>query len=394
MVVGLKLAVCTAVSLDIPIRKYVMELQVIRHDQVPIGKPLPCNVYDRDGKLVLKAGEVVNSNRQLEELKDNGFFIPKRDKAAPPPPPPKESPFALLDPMPAQVERLYGRMSVEPDFPGRVSAVAKNIQKACEIDREACVAWLFLASDMRYVIGHPILTAILCELVARQLGWPEEERLVLLNAALTMNIAQLVVQDKLHRQAQKLDPPQRAQINEHCGQALEMLQTYEVTDALWLSAVVQHHERLDGSGYPGALKGESIAREARLIAVADVYAALISEQAHRRAFAANAALKEIYMLRGKQLDSQMTEMLIKVVGVFPPGSYVRLANGEIAVVTRNGPTPTAPIVYSFVNPRGQSINVYAKRECVNPQFAIKEVLTKSKVDATLNNRAALWGYKT
>lgn len=370
-----------------------MELQVIRHDQVPLGKPLPCNVYDRDGNLILKAGEVVNSARQLDELRDNGLFIPKRDQATPPPPVAKESPFALLDPMPAQVERLYGRMSVDPDFPGRVSAVAKNIQKACELDREACVSWIFLASDMRYVIGHPIHTAILCELVASQLEWPAEERLVLLNAALTMNLAQLLVQNKLHSQAQKLDPAQRAQVNEHCSLAVEMLQKYQVNDALWLNAVLQHHERLDGSGYPGALSGEAISREARLIAVADVYAALVAEHAHRRAFAANAALKEIYLLRGKQLDSQMTEMLIKVVGVFPPGCYVRLANGEIAVVTRNGPAPTAPIVYSFVNPRGQAINVYSKRECVHPQFAIKEVLTKAKVDVTLNNRIALWGYK-
>lgn len=370
-----------------------MELQVIRHDQVPLGKPLPCNVYDRDGKLVIKAGEVVNSARQLDELRDNGLFIPKREQAAPPPPVAKESPFALLDPMPAQVERLFGRMSVEPDFAGRVSTVAKSIQKACELDREACVSWIFLGGDMRYVIGHPIHTAILCELVATQLEWSVEERLVLLNAALTMNIAQLLVQNKLHGQAQKLEPPQRAQVNEHCGQAIEMLQKYEVTDPLWLNAVLQHHERLDSSGYPSALSGDAISREARLIAVADVYAALVSEHAHRRAFAANAALKEIYLLRGKQLDALMTEMLIKVVGVFPPGCYVRLANGEIAVVTRAGSAPTAPIVHSFVNPRGQALNVYSKRECVHPQFAIKEVLTKAKVDVTLNNRAALWGYK-
>ena len=52
-----------------------------------------------------------------------------------------------------------------------------------------------------------------------------------------------------------------------------------------------------------------------------------------------------------------------------------------------------PIVYSFVNPRGESINVYSKRECAHAQFAIKEVLTKSKVNVTLNKKAALWGYK-
>ena len=370
-----------------------MELQVIRHEQVPLGKPLPCNVYDRDGNLVLKAGAVVNSNRQLDELRDNGLFISKQDKVEAPPPPPKESPFNLLDPMPAQVERLYGYMSVEPDFSGRVNAVAKNIQKACEIDYEACLGWIFLAGDMRYVIGHPIHTAILCELVAKHLAWTEDERLALLNAALTMNIAQLLIQDKLYHHPQKLDLKQRAQVNEHCALGIEMLTKYAVTDPVWRNAVLQHHERLDGRGYPQELAGEAITREARLLAVADVYAALVTEHTHRRAFTANAALKEIYLQRGKQLDSQMTDTLIKVVGIFPPGCYVRLANGEVAVVARQGPTPTAPIVYSFVNPRGQSINVYSKRECTQEMFAIKEVLIKSKVDVTLNKKAALWGYK-
>ena len=371
-----------------------MELQVIRHDQVPLGKPLPCNIYDREGKLLLKAGEVVHSHRQLEELRVDGLFIPKREKAEAPPEPPKQSPFALLDPLPAHVERLYGRMSVEPNFPGHTNAVAKIIQEACCLDRDACVGWLFLYTDARYVIAHPIHVAILSELVAQQLGWPVEERLVLLNAVLTMNIATLVLQHKLHHQAAPLSPPQLAQMREHSTQGVELLQQLGVINAAWLAAVLQHHERFDGSGYPAGLSAEMIAREARLIAVADVYAALVTEHAHRHAYAANAALKEIYLQRGKQLDSQMTEMLIKVVGVYPPGSYVRLANGEIAVVTRHSTAPTAPIVYSFVNPRGQAINVYSKRECANPQFAIKELLSKHKVDVALNNMHALWGYKT
>lgn len=369
-----------------------MELQVIRYDQVPLGKPLPCNLYDRDGNVVLKAGDVVNSNRQLEELRDNGLFVPKRagatTEAA------KETPCNLLETLPPQLERVFGRMSVDQDFPQRIQALSKSVQKACEVDREACIGWIFLGCDVRYVIGHPLHTALLCELVAGQLGWSEEERLPLLNAALTMNVAQLLVQEKLQRSATKLDPAQRAQVNEHPGQGLEMLQKLGINDAVWLNAVAQHHERMDGSGYPGALAGEAISREARLLAVVDVYTALISEHGHRRAFAPNAALKEIYMLRGKQLDAQMTEMLIKVIGVFPPGCYVKLANGEIAVVTRAGQTATAPVVYSFVNPRGQAITTYPKRDCTQAQFAIKEVLIKSKVDVVLNNKAALWGYKS
>lgn len=371
-----------------------MELQVIRYEQVPLGKPLPCNIYDRDGKLLLKAGEVVHSHRQLEELRVDGLFIPKHEKAEAPPEPPKQSPFTLLDPLPAHVERLYGHMSVEPNFPGRTNAVAKIIQEACSLDQDACVGWLFLHTDARYVIAHPIHVAILSELVARQLGWPVEERLALLNAALTMNIAILVLQHKLHQQAAPLLPPQLAQMREHSTQGVELLQQLGVTNAAWLAAVLQHHERFDGGGYPAGLSAESLAREARLIAVADVYAALVTEHAHRHAYTANAALKEIYLQRGKQLDSHMTEMLIKVIGVFPPGSFVKLANGEIAVVTRHGPTPNAPIVHSFVNPRGQAINVYPKRECVHAEFAIKEVLRASKVNVTLNNKPLLWAHKT
>ncbi len=370
-----------------------MDLQVIRAEQFPLGKPLPCNLYDRNGALLLKAGEVVNSHRQLDELSADGLFVPKKDKEEAPPEPPKNSPFVLLDALPGVVERLFGYMSVEPNFSGRVLAVTKVIQEACEIDRDACVAWVFIGPDARYVIAHPIHTAILCELVARQLGWSEAERVSLLNAALTMNSGKFVLQHKLSVLAKPLDPAQRAEMQAHCANGVAVLQKLEVTDSVWLNAVAQHHERLDGSGYPQALCAEAIQREARLIAVADVYAALVTAQAHRPAYAANAALKGIYAQRGKQLDSQMTDTLIKVTGVFPPGCYVKLANGEIAVVAHHGPAPTTPIVYSFTNPRGQAVNVNAKRECAHSEFAIKEVLIKSKVAVTLNQKPKIWGYK-
>ncbi len=371
-----------------------MELQVIRAEQFPLGKPLPCNLYDRNGSLLLKAGEMVNSHRQLDELCVDGLFIPKQGKETPPPEPPKKSPFTLLDSLPALVERLFGYMSVEPNFSGRTAALAKVIQEACEIDREACVAWIFIGPDVRYVIAHPIHTAILSELVTRQMGWPTEDRLSLLNAALSMNIGKLVLQHKLSVLAKPLEPSQRLEMQAHCEQGVAVLQKLEVIDTAWLNAVAQHHESLDGSGYPKQMAGDAIGREARVLAVADAYAALVTTQAHRPAQTANATFKTIYTQRGKQFDSQMTDTLIKVMGVFPPGCYVKLANGEIAVVARHGPTPTAPIVYSFINPRGLAVNVYAKRECVHAEFAVKEVLIKSKVNVTLNQKPKIWGYKT
>lgn len=370
-----------------------MDLQVIRHEQVPLGKPLPCNIYDRGGKLLLKAGEVVHSHRQLEELRVDGLFIPKREKNEAPPVEVKESPFALLDRLPPQMERLFGRMTVEPNFAGRTHTIAKAVQEACAMDRDACLAWLFLETEARYVISHPLRTAILCELIGLQLAWSDEVRMSSLSASLTMNIAKLVLQHKLQLQTEAISPAQFTLLREHCTAGAEMLRNMGVVDAIWLNAVAQHHERADGSGYPQALKAETISREAKLLAVADSYAAMIVDHAYRRAAPGNGALKEIYLQRGKKMDAEMADTLVKVVGVFPPGSYVRLANGEVAVVTRPGATPTTPAVVSFVNPRGLSMNPGTKRDCTQVQFAIKEALIKSKVDASLNNKAMFWGYK-
>jgi hypothetical protein len=160
-----------------------------------------------------------------------------------------------------------------------------------------------------------------------------------------------------------------------------------------METVMQHHERLDGSGYPRALSGEAVSSGARLLAIADVYCALVTEHAHRRALLPNAALKELYLLRGKALDGAMVEQFIKVAGVYPPGTLVKLANGELAVVARHGEAATTPIVHSVVSARGAALNVYPKRECSDPQCAIKEVLSHAKANVTINHKPGLWGYK-
>lgn len=370
-----------------------MGLQVIRFEDIPLGEPLPWHVYDRDEVLLLRKGEIVHSHHQLDELRVDGLFIPRNADEAPPPEPPKQSPFALLNHLPSAVERLFGRMSVEPNFKGRTHAVAKTVQEACAIDRDASLGWVFIGPECRYVIGHPIRAAIVCELVGLQLGWTEEERGVLLRAALTMNIGQLVLQHKLLQQKGSLTPQQKEEVRDHCARSHELLQKLEVTDAVWLETVLQHHERLDGSGYPRTLSGDAVSSHARLLAIADIYCALVTEHAHRRALLPNGALKELYLQRGKALDGAMVEQFIKVAGVYPPGTLVKLANGETAVVARHGTAPTAPIVHSVVSARGAALNVYPGRDCSEARYAIKEVLSHVRANVTINHKPGLWGYK-
>lgn len=370
-----------------------LELQAIHWEDVPLGTPLPCHMYDRDGNMLLRAGEVVNSRRQLDDLRVEGLFIQKRSTEEAPPEPPKLSPFAQLDAVPSSVERLYGWMTVEPNFAGRTRSVSRVIQAACLADRDASLGWLFLGVEARYVVTHPIHTAILCELIAAQMGWAEGERLQLIDAALTMNIGHLVAQHKLHAHAAELTPDQREEIKQHCRDGYDLLIELKVSETKWCDAVLHHHERHDGSGYPQGLKGEAISPFARLIAVADVYTALIAEHAHRHALPPNTALKQLYMMRGNQLDGSTIEQLIKLTGVYPPGSLVRLACGEVAVVTHPGATPTAPTAHSILSARNTALSVYPKRDTQNPEFAIKEVLNLARNKIAISQKARLWGYK-
>ena len=181
-------------------------------------------------------------------------------------------------------------------------------------------------------------------------------------------------------------------ISEHPDKSEELLRQAGVTDNAWLDAVRQHHEFMDGAGYPQGLKGEAISRLARVIKLADIYCALVSGRAYRTAMLQNSAMRELFMQRGKQVDGQLTEQFVKVVGIYPPGTFVRLANAEIAVATRHGASASAPMVQSVVGPRGSPLAVYGKRDCGKADFAIREVISKAQANVKIN-RHMLWGYE-
>jgi HD-GYP domain-containing protein (c-di-GMP phosphodiesterase class II) len=88
------------------------------------------------------------------------------------------------------------------------------------------------------------------EMLCRQLDWTPEQRLPVVAAALTMNISMLALQDRLYNQGTPLDDAQPVAVREHPAQAVAQLEQLGVTDVDRLSAIAQHHEALDGSGYP------------------------------------------------------------------------------------------------------------------------------------------------
>lgn len=362
-----------------------MEQERLKEGDVVLGQPLPWNVFDRHGKLLLRMGYRIEDQGQLDALMARGLYL----NASQAPGAGSEagsriSPFELLDQVTERLERLLHRIHIEEDFENRILELAHVLQHVCAHAPDAALASVFLESGKRYSSAHPIHTAIVCEIVAKHSSLSAPERLPILGAALTMNVAMSKLQDTLYHQKEPLSPVQREELRHHPVRGAEMLRKAGVRDGVWLDAVLQHHERINGSGYPGGLGGDAVSRAARLIALGDICAALVSGRAYRPPMLPSLAMRELFLSRGKLTDPVYVETFIKELGLYPPGTYVRLMNGEIAIVTRHGMDARSPVVHSLVGPRGAPMAIPLRRDCGKDLLQVKEALSPGEANVRIN----------
>ncbi|MEH6472357.1 MAG: HD domain-containing phosphohydrolase [Halopseudomonas sp.] len=271
----------------------------------------------------------------------------------------------------------YDQLLITPDRKhiSRCLYLGHKIQHACQNHAMGVVAALQLNRNARYQHVKELYAAVLCELIGRRAGMTSSARLLLICAALTQDIGMLDLQDdRLDKQATGLTDPQRRQIQKHSLNGLKILDQAGVKDAVWLSAVEQHHERLDGKGYPQALSGDQISQAARILSLADIYVAMARPRGDRPALLPREAMKQIFQSRGEQVDADLAKLLIAILGTQPPGSWVRLANNEIAVVVRRSKVPAFPIVGAVLSGDGEHLEQAVLRETSDRTYTMVEMV--------------------
>ncbi|MDA8092950.1 MAG: HD domain-containing protein [Betaproteobacteria bacterium] len=364
---------------------------------VQVGEPLPFDCFDRAGVLLLRRGHVIESAWQLEQLIERGLFRWDMKERGPEPSArgsAKDSPFALLERFKLRLGgTLRALVDADPQAPAQVLAAVEEIQAICAQDPCAALGALHLDQGDRYTILHPLQVSTLSELIALRRELAPEARRSIVAGALTANIALTGLQEVLQKQRGPLSEEQRSALMAHPAQGADILRRAGVADETWINAVAQHHERLDGSGYPAALKAPEIDLAARIVALADRYGAMVSPRSYRTPLLARNALRDIFLQRACGIDAGLAQLLIKELGVFPPGSFVRLQNGEVAVVIRRraDASATCPVVKSVIGPRGAVLPFPVNRDTRDSRFAIKEMVARDP--AVTIDFEALWGYR-
>lgn len=374
-------------------------LQKLELHHVSPGQALPFDTFDANGVLLLRKGFVIQSQDQLERLVERGLFSdevafkahfsPDARPSFQPVKGVKVSVLQLLQDLQAELGQLLVATPAPTDFSAQVLEIARGVQRACRLDSDAALASIQRLHVGRYSVRRMVHAAILCELLLDSMGESDTQRLPALAAALTMNIAMLDLQDTLFLQRDPPSPIQKDQIQAHPAQGAQRLRDLGVTDEAWLLTVLHHHETIDGQGYPGGLQADALGRPAQVLCMADRFGALCTGRAHRAPALPSAALKELFLDRGKGLDAALVSLLVKVVGVYPPGSLVRLANADLAVVVKRTQSANHPIVRTVRTQRGERPNPPRKRTTSDPTYAIEELVLPSVLDFEVDPQT-LW----
>lgn len=188
---------------------------------------------------------------------------------------------------------------------------------------DALIPQLRLKPPGEYLPWHALACAALTVAIGRAAGADEDEMPAAAMGALLMDIGLNGVPSIT--EARTLEPGERRQMQAHVPAAVALLADAADAQRITLEIAAQHHERLDGSGYPLHLSDKAISPWARAAALADCYDALVSPRPWRSAYTPTEALALIGQGIGRLFCPQASQALVDAIGVFPVGSLVRLA---------------------------------------------------------------------
>lgn len=372
-----------------------MSYRRINMSDVMIGHPLPWNVFDSKGSLLLIKGYLVEKRSQIQALIDRGLFadtstwsMPDTREAVEQEVP---SVVRLLGSVHKRLERLLFELDQDAEFPEKLQGVAQVVIHAVELNPDIAIACILRNQQANsYPIKHCVDAALLSVLVARSVNVPDEELVSLVAAALTMNVSLLHDHDELQHKQGALTEEETRTIRLHPQESVRLLQEAGVSDPKWLAYVLAHHENEDGSGYPEGKKAGEIPGNSKIISLADRYCARISTRDYRKPVLPKTALRDIFLERGKEVDPGLAAHFIQILGIYPPGTLVRLNNGEIGVVTHRVMGTATPTVHVLIGPRGQLLAFPIKRETDKKLFAIQESLTEEQASIRFSMHQ-VWG---
>jgi HD-GYP domain-containing protein (c-di-GMP phosphodiesterase class II) len=177
--------------------------------------------------------------------------------------------------------------------------------------------------------------------------------------AMFHDIGKLEIPDKILRKTEPLTKPEQSFLELHCEYGLDIATKAGLSKQA-AEMVMQHHEFVDGSGYPGKLKAEKISPLTKVVSIVNAYDNLCNPINLADALTPHEALSQMFAVKRNKFDAAMLKVFIHCMGVYPPGSIVQLANemqGMVISVNSSKPLKPCVLVYDPDIPKEEAVIV-------------------------------------
>ncbi len=239
----------------------------------------------------------------------------------------------------------------------RLGERIKQLIDAMKTNRDAILRYPeFLYPSENYLYTHSVNTTILSLAIGELMKLPPHRMIELGIASMLHEIGMLKLPESIYLKESSLSEKEFKMIRAHTTLGYRILKSFSVSEEIALGAY-EHHERLDGSGYPRGLSGEEISFYSRIIGVVCSYNAITTKRLFKNRKDMHSAVMELLKDRNNKYDEQVIHSLIVCISAYPLGSMVLLSDDTIGRVTKTNPeSPRFPFVQVLIDKDGKHIS--------------------------------------
>lgn len=220
------------------------------------------------------------------------------------------------------------------DLADTTKSIASELQRAIDDNAALAVDIGMLKVSDEYTFKHSVDVATMAMVVGRKMGLTPEEVYDIGVAGLLHDIGKSKIPNELLNKPGRLTEEEFAIMKQHPLIGYNILKNNEGLKDTIKYAVLQHHEKINGQGYPMGVEGSKITAYAKILAVVDIYDALVTERPYKSAFSQRDAV-EMLMAMTYELDIEALKGFLNSVILYPVGCIIELSNGEKAKVVEN-----------------------------------------------------------
>lgn len=322
-------------------------MRFVPMESIQEGMLLAKSIYNKNGNLLLRAGTDIKKQyiSKIQELDIQGAYIDdniSRDL---------EIETVINEELRfktvGKIKDIF--IDIEKDAPDMgknvslVNAMVGDMVDELVENKHIMVNMVDIKSFDEYTYHHSVNVCVLSIILGVSLNFTKSELTNLGMAALLHDIGKVFIDRDLLNKVEPLTDEEFKIMKGHPLNGYKHINLNYDFPRLTNLGVLEHHERYDGSGYPQNKKGEDISLFARIIAIADVYDALVSNRYYRKASPPSEAMEYIMGGAGGHFDYDLVNIFVRKVALYPIGACVKLSDGEEGIIAENYPeTPNRP----------------------------------------------------